>query len=317
MRIPAAGTVPWRVRRHGLEVALVHRPRYDDWAWAKGKLDPGEDWAAAAVRETGEETGLAVHLGPPLPEARYTVLGRDGSPDDKVVRYWAARVAGGSGVLEHEIDEVAWLDVHRAHDRLDYARDRDQLLAVVRLHQAGSLDTWPLVLLRHAHAVGRGEWRGPDDTARPLDPVGRQQAKALVAVLGAYGVSRVVSSPSERCVRTVAPYAQAVGARVRTRPGLSEEGFEVAPARAERHLLRLLERGEPAVLCTHGPVLPVLLDVLGQHVDGVDEGQVADLAAARADRLVKGEAFVCHVAGRGPAARVVAVERHLPRRVVE
>ena len=65
MRIPAAGTLPWRLGEGGLEVALVHRPRYDDWSWAKGKLDPGEDWAVAAVRETEEETGLVVRLGPP------------------------------------------------------------------------------------------------------------------------------------------------------------------------------------------------------------------------------------------------------------
>ena len=314
MRIPAAGTVPWRLRDGILEVALVHRPRYDDWSWAKGKLDPGEDWAVAAVRETDEETGLAVRLGPPLPEARYLVLGRDGIPDDKVVRYWSARVTGGAGHLVNEIDEVAWLDVPSAHARLDYARDRDQLLALVRLHQTDRLDTWPLVLVRHAQAVPRGSWAG-HDPARPLTDAGRARAAELAAVLGAYGVTRVVSSPSTRCARTVGPYAVAAGVRLRTRPGLSEEGFAAAPAKAHRHLARLLEHAEPALLCTHGPVLPDLLDDLALRLD-IDKPAsvevVEEFAEARDERLEKGEALVCHVVGRGADARVVAVERHRP-----
>ncbi|HSO65685.1 MAG TPA: NUDIX hydrolase [Ornithinibacter sp.] len=314
MRIPAAGTVPWRLRDGQLEVALVHRPRYDDWSWAKGKLDPGEEWAVAAVRETEEETGLVVRLGPPLPEARYLVLGRDGAPDDKVVRYWSARVTGGGGHLLNEIDEVVWLDVPSAHARLDYARDRDQLLALVRLQQTDRLDTWPLVLVRHAQAVPRGSWAG-DDPARPLTDTGRERAATLAAVIAAYGVTRVVSSPSERCLRTVQPYAVAAGVPLRTRAGLSEEGFAAAPAKAHRHLARLLDHGEPALLCTHGPVLPDVLDELALRLD-VDKPASVEVveafAEARDERLVKGEALVCHLVGRGPDARVVAVERHLP-----
>ena len=314
MRIPAAGTLPWRRREGALEVALVHRPRYDDWSWAKGKLDPGEPWAVAAVRETEEETGLVVRLGPPLPEARYTLLGRDGTPDDKVVRYWSARVTGGHGRLVNEIDEVVWLDVPTAHARLDYARDREQLLALVRLQQTDRLDTWPLVLVRHAHAVPRGEWAG-DDAKRPLDEVGSTRALELARVLAAYGVMRAVSSPSERCVRTVKPFAVAAGIRVRTRRGLSEEGFEAEPTASHRHLRRLLDRGEPALVCTHGPVLPSLLDDLEWRLDLDAAGSVEVVEAfaeARDEKLAKGEALVCHVVGTGDAARVVAVERHLP-----
>jgi len=318
VKIPAAGTLPWRLVDGALEVAVVHRPRYDDWSWAKGKLDPGEDWAVAAVRETEEETGLVVRLGPPLPQARYTLLGRDGTPDEKVVRYWSAQVTGGDGRLLNEIDEVAWLDVATAHARLDYARDRDQLLALVRLQQTQRLDTWPFVLVRHAHAVARGDWRKADDTARPLDAPGRERAAALSAVLTAYGVTRVLTSPSERCVRTVEPYTVSAGVRLRTRRGLSEEGFEAQPEKAHRHLAKLLDRGEPALLCTHGPVLPGLLDDLAGRLDLDAAGtagtaEVAEaFAQAREEKLGKGEALVCHVAGTGPAARVVAAERHLP-----
>ena len=131
---------------------MVHRPKYDDWSWAKGKLDLGEEWPVAAARETAEETGLTVHLGMPLPPASYTVLDRTGVPATKQVRYWAAEVVGGDGALLHEIDEVAWLDVATAHDRLDYARDRDQLRAVVRAEAGGRLTSWPLAVVRHAKA---------------------------------------------------------------------------------------------------------------------------------------------------------------------
>ncbi|WP_377645106.1 NUDIX domain-containing protein [Oryzobacter terrae] len=313
-RIPAAGTLPWRLRDETLEVALVHRPRYDDWSWAKGKLDPGEDWAVAAARETEEETGLVVRLGPALPESRYVVLDR-GEPGDKVVRYWSAQVTGGHGRLLNEIDEVVWLPVPEAHARLDYARDRDQLLALVRLQQGDRLDTWPLVLVRHAHAVPRGDYDGADDTKRPLTEAGSARARELVPVLGAYGVTRVVSSPSERCVGTVEPYARAVTVKVRRRDGLSEEGHAEAPLKARTHVRRLLERGEPALLCSHGPVMPSILDELAGRLDLDAAGAVEVVEAfaeARDDRLAKGEALVCHVVGTGDGARVVAVERHLP-----
>lgn len=160
--IHAAGTVPWRVNDGTLEVALVHRPRYDDWSWSKGKLEPAEAWPVAAYRETAEETGLEVRLGMPLPPTTYRVLDRDGIPATKRVRYWAAEVTGGHGQLEHEIDAVAWLDSVSAHARLDYSHDREQLRALVRAHQRGVLTTWPLVIVRHALALPRHSWKGPD-----------------------------------------------------------------------------------------------------------------------------------------------------------
>ena len=309
--IPAAGTLPWRVQDGTLQVALVHRPRYDDWSWPKGKLDPGEEWPVAAARETHEETGLVVRLGVPLPGARYTLIGKDGQPDDKVVRYWAARVVGGTGTLVNEIDDVAWLDARSAHDRLDYARDRDQLLALVRWHQSGTLDTWPLILVRHAHAVSRGDWSHADPE-RPLDKAGRARAQALAPVLAAYGPERVVTSPSTRCAETVQPFASAYGVPLKTRKGLSEEGFEADPAKAEAHLLRLVATGGPVAVCSHGPVVPALLDVVRALAGDADPVSRAAIDEAGDEKLAKGEALVCHVSGTGLDARVVAVERHLP-----
>ncbi len=312
--IPAAGTVPWRRRDDGaLEVALVHRPRYDDWSWAKGKLDPGEEWAVAAVRETDEETGLEVALGRPLPSAEYTVLTKSGTPDTKVVRYWAARVTGGHGRLLNEIDDLVWLEPQAAFDRLDYARDRDQLLAVVRAEQAGGLETWPLAVVRHAKAVPRSAWDGADDTLRPLDAAGSARAADIVPLLAAYRIRRLVTSPSARCVQTLAPYAASAGLRLRERQGLSEEGYAEDPSGAVRRLEKVLARGRSAAVCSHGPVLPDLVGALVGRVDPAEphaRAVEATLADARDDKLDKGEVLVCHLVGAGDGARIVAVERH-------
>jgi 8-oxo-(d)GTP phosphatase len=310
--VPAAGTVPWRRRRGHLEVALVHRPKYDDWSWAKGKLDPGELWPVAATRETAEETGFRVHLGMPLPAASYTVLDREGVPTTKQVRYWAAEVVGGKGRLVNEIDEVAWLDVLTAHDKLDYARDRDQLRAVVRADAAGRLTTWPLAMVRHGKARPRGSWKRPDPQ-RPLDVKGRAQAQAIAPILDAYGVARLVSSGSVRCTETLRPYAVSARIPLRIKDGLSEEGYAADPARSAHHLRRVVARGVPTALCSHGPVLPSLLAMLRQQVDeSADDGLAAatTLDEAAADGMAKGEVLVCHVVGSGDTARITAVERY-------
>jgi len=311
--IPAAGTLPWRRRRGLLEVVLVHRPKYDDWSWAKGKLDPGEDWPVAAVRETQEETGLEVRLGRPLPGAAYLVSDKAGQQSTKQVRYWAAEVTGGTGELENEVDVVTWLDADTALERLDYPRDRDQLQALVRADATGSLTTWPIAVVRHAKARSRASW--PDEDAlRPLDRGGLAQAAALVPLLAAYGVSRLLSSGSTRCTDTFRPYAAALGLPLLAKEGLSEERFATDPDRAVRHLRRLVQRGVPAALCTHGPVLPTLIETLRGHVDPeADEGADGDAMlrhAAGSQPMAKGEVLLCHLVGTGDAARVVAVERH-------
>lgn len=307
--VPAAGALPWRRRRGRLEVLLVHRPRYDDWAWSKGKLDDGEEWPVAAVREVLEETGLLVRLGRPLPPSTYRVLGRDGQPATKSTRYWAAEVIGGDGRLVHEIDEVDWLGVAEAAERLTYSRDRDQLRAVVRADKEQCLTTWPLVVVRHAHARPRSSWQGPDPQ-RPLDQAGRTRAAALVPLLAAYAVDRLVSSPSARCTETLTPYAADRGLTLRLRDGLSEEGYAERPDRAVRHLARVLERGGSTAFCSHGPVLPELLEYLATTASDEAAGL---LRAARADGMTKGEALVAHVVGTGAEAKVTAVERHLPQ----
>ncbi|MEV8480184.1 NUDIX hydrolase [Streptomyces sp. NPDC051173] len=128
--IRAAGCVLWRQGRD-VEIALVHRPRYDDWSHPKGKLKRGEEAAGCAVREVREETGMACVLGAPLPTARYEVGGRP-----KEVRYWEARAVSGAFTPSREVDALLWLPPAAARVRLTQERDRwlvDELLSALRV----------------------------------------------------------------------------------------------------------------------------------------------------------------------------------------
>ena len=121
-RVHAAGGV---VLRDGL-VAVVHRPRYDDWSLPKGKLDPGESSEEAALREVEEETGLRCSLVRELPTVRYDVRGRL-----KEVRYWAMEALDAMPfVPNEEVDEVRWVDPQEALALLSYDRDREPVLAL-------------------------------------------------------------------------------------------------------------------------------------------------------------------------------------------
>ena len=119
--VKASGGVVWRRAAGGLEVALVHRPKYDDWSFPKGKLDAGESWEDAALREVEEEIGLRCRLGAELSSARYT----DRKGRAKVVRYWLMEPVGGEFVPNEEVDEVRWMPYAQAATRLSYPHDRE------------------------------------------------------------------------------------------------------------------------------------------------------------------------------------------------
>jgi 8-oxo-dGTP diphosphatase len=273
------------VVRKGPEVLLVHRPKYDDWSFPKGKLDPGEHVTTAAVREVAEETGLDVRLGPPLSRQEYTV--RNGSTRPKHVYYWTARVVGDDDVSTYrpnpEVDALRWVRLDDAAKLLSYRRDRETLAEFVGVRRK----TFPLVVLRHGKAAARKAWTS-DDRKRPLVDEGELQAEQVVPVLGAFGVDRVVSSTSKRCWTTVGPYADVADLDVEVSDELSEE--DATPEGVEKLVHEILERTEPTVLCTHRPVLPHVYAALG----------VAD------PKLEPGAMLVVHHR-RG---QVIAVEQH-------
>jgi 8-oxo-dGTP diphosphatase len=247
-------------------VLLVHRPRYDDWSFPKGKLDRGELAPVAAVREVGEETGVRIRLGTPLGSQRYPNGDRM-----KTVFYWHGRVVGDHRVdrylVNDEIDDVAWVPLRKATKRLSYTFDRNTLAEALSTEWR----TRALIVVRHSKARARKTWRR-DDRLRPLLAEGRRQAGMLTPLLAAYAPTRLVSSSSVRCVQTLAPYAAACGWPLQETDLLSEEDASVD---AVLDIVDdLLHAGECAVLCTHRPVLPTVLDALGVATEKLAPGEL-------------------------------------------
>ncbi|MCB8907826.1 MULTISPECIES: NUDIX hydrolase [unclassified Streptomyces] len=127
--ILAAGCVLWRRARsgHGIEIAVVFRPKWSDWSHPKGKLKSGEEARAAAVREVREETGMTCALGVELPTVRYRIQGRP-----KEVRYWAAEATGGSFEPNREVTRLLWLTPEAARTCLTQDRDKDLIGVFLR-----------------------------------------------------------------------------------------------------------------------------------------------------------------------------------------
>jgi 8-oxo-dGTP diphosphatase len=125
--VRAAGGLVVRERDGFEEVAVVHRPRYDDWSLPKGKLHPEEGWSEAALREVEEETGLRCELGPELPSSSY----RDRKGRPKRVRWWRMRPLGGVFTPNNEVDELRWLAPDAALETLAYEQDRELVRAAL------------------------------------------------------------------------------------------------------------------------------------------------------------------------------------------
>jgi 8-oxo-dGTP pyrophosphatase MutT (NUDIX family)/phosphohistidine phosphatase SixA len=237
--VRAAGGVVRRAGPEGEEVLLVHRPRYGDWTFPKGKAQPGEPDEETALREVEEETGFVCVLGEELRSASY----RDSHGRPKVVRYWTMRVESGAFEPHREVDAITWVRARDAGASLSYDRDRDVLGAVPA----------PLLVIRHGSAGDRDEWDG-DDARRPLDARGLRQAARLVDQLAPFALERLVSSPFDRCVQTLEPLAAA--RRLEIEP--TDELAEGAGSDRVRSLLAALA-GTAAAVCGHGPELVPLL----------------------------------------------------------
>lgn len=325
--VRAAGALVWREKGGHLEVLLVHRPKYDDWSFPKGKVEPRESLRTCAVREIAEETDVQVVLGQPLERVRY----RLGSGTRKEVSYWAARqLPDGAPALRarprvrrasrSEIDAVEWVRARAARKRLTHSVDRDLLGSLVDLWEDGKLDTWTFVLVRHARAVKRSVWNRPkkrdaetDEATRPLtSDQGEVRARALVPVLAAYGVAHVLTSPWKRCLDTLRPYARATGLELVAIPVLTEAAHARDPRGVRKIVTRALRRrDQPVALCTHRPVLPSVMEAVADYAPGKLLRSVPD----HDPWLKTGEIMVVHLARR-PRGRIRAVAIEIQRPVL-
>jgi 8-oxo-dGTP pyrophosphatase MutT (NUDIX family) len=261
--IRAAGGVLYRPAGDGVEVCLVHRPRYDDWTLPKGKLDDGEEPLAAAVREVREETGVAGRPELRLPAMHYDLP--DGTP--KTVDFWLMRTVGDGPVQDvDEVDEVAWLSPAAATARARYAQDKALLTEVAGLPPVTAVT--PVV--RHAHAGDRKHWKG-EDALRPLSDKGRAQAERLGLLLAFFAPRRLYSATPLRCKQTLEPLAARVDVPIVIDGAFAEPPLaDDAPAKAKLGAQRLIELRDAdgaAVMSSQGKVLPFLLAALA----GVDD----------------------------------------------
>ncbi|GAA1680379.1 NUDIX domain-containing protein [Microbacterium lacus] len=304
----AAGGVLWRVVDDKLLVLLIHRTQYRDVTLPKGKVDPGEMLAETASREIFEETGIRVSLGVPVGVSRYRMPNKR----QKIVHYWAAEatdaaIRASAFVPNKEIAALEWVPLKKAAGRLSYPVDVEILEHFARLVDEGVLQTFPLIVLRHAKALPREEWDAAD-AARPLTGRGKKQANAIVGPLLAFGARKIISSPATRCVKTVAPISAALGRKIEKTALISQDAWEEGTSDARTIVGQRVRARKPVVLCSHGPVLPEILTEIAMAT-GTLRGSYLGSASA----LEPAAFSVVHLSVNNPGSGIVAIETHAPK----
>jgi 8-oxo-dGTP diphosphatase len=265
--ILAAGAVLWRKsEKKKTEVLIIHRPKYDDWTFPKGKAEIGEPLIACAYREVLEETNIETAFGPYLGEVEY--LTNDGN---KKVSFWSAKVVKEKEFNPNmEVDQLKWVEVTKIKELLTLDTDRKILEQFLKIEP----DTKPLILLRHAKAVTRDEWQGEDDD-RPLDSYGQNQAKRLLAMYQVFNLEQIHSSDAVRCYDTVIAIAKGLNIKLEVTGKLSESTFKKDKEKAFDYAKDLIKLNESVLLCSHNPILPKMLNKLTKKSEvDADEGKL-------------------------------------------
>lgn len=303
----AAGGILWRLSGGKLRVLVVHRKAHDDVSFPKGKVKPGEILAETAAREVREETGIRAAIGPPIGICRYRLPGGR----KKVVHYWAMRakeraVRESTFTPNREIDAVEWLPAEVALKRLSYAFDVEILETFLAQFDNGARATFPIVAQRHGTAMSRSDW-GRADRLRPLTDKGAAQARSLARELRAFGVRKIVSSTATRCVETVAPLSAALKRPIAASDDISQDAWEDGLDDIASIVDKRVDAGKGAVICSHGPVLPGILERIAVATHESSGARFTEHAGLRTGSFV-----VAHVSKHEPERRLVAVESHAP-----
>ncbi|MDO4913032.1 MAG: NUDIX hydrolase [Bifidobacteriaceae bacterium] len=306
--VEAAGGIIYRLSSYDqtiplenrIELCMVHRTKYDDWSWPKGKLEENESHRHAAVREITEETGIPVTLGVFLQEVTYPLHfeGKKIKPSLKKVtsmkrvQYWAAQelpeyqhklrqetLGPITPAKPSEIQKVRWYSIKKSYDKLTHETDKKILDTFVAKLRAGQIFANCILLVRHAKAEPRKQWEG-EESQRPLTPVGAGESYALMRELSCYNALTCISSPWMRCIQTLSPFTRHTGIPTQHAVELTEDSYKndhQLPWRRFTQEFRPVENKgttdtlnkefvnstlQSTIICTHKPVIGELLQQL-------------------------------------------------------
>ena len=278
--ISAAGAVVWRKHKDNFtEVAIIHRPKYDDWSFPKGKIEVGESLIACAHREVLEETNLQTEFGPHLGQVEYF------TPDGlKKVTYWSAKVIGEKPFRTNtEVDQLKWIPITKVIEVLTNETDKEIFDKFVKV----KFNSKPFILLRHAKAITRDEWQGEDDD-RPLSSSGQNQAMRLLSTYQVFNIDQIHSSDAVRCYDTVKSMAKGLDIKLEVSSKLSENTYKKDKEKAFDYVRELIKEDKSILICSHNPILPKMLNKLTKKSE----------IEADEDKLSPADGWVIHRSGK-------------------